>query len=99
MGHYNGSPCHIANYYDTSGERIAQKYRMKDKTFRSKGKPTSFFDAAVANPPTNSQLLKGKLIACLLFQIERARCQFARWSYCKNSLRSFRLLAGFGQLS
>ncbi len=73
VGHYNGSPCHIANYYDTSGERIAQKYRMKDKTFRSKGKPTSFFGQQLwANPSTNRKLIitEGEIDCLSVAQIQ-----------------------------
>ena len=73
VGHYNGDPCHIANYYDTEGECVAQKYRMKDKTFRCKGKPDHFFGQHLwANPSTNRKLIitEGEIDCLTVSQIQ-----------------------------
>lgn len=43
LGKVNGSPCHIANFYNLDGKPIAQKYRMADKQFRCSGTPNYFF--------------------------------------------------------
>lgn len=37
VGEYNGSPVHIANYYDSFGNIVAQKLRFPDKSFCWKG--------------------------------------------------------------
>ncbi|AIA83225.1 DNA primase/helicase [Lauvirus lau218] len=37
-GMYNGKPCHIANYYNKDGEKVGQKLRFADKTFKTLGK-------------------------------------------------------------
>ena len=34
QGEYNGKPCHIANYYDKNYEKVAQKLRFADKSFK-----------------------------------------------------------------
>ena len=43
IGALNGSPCHIANYYNLDGKQIAQKYRFEGKRFGCSGKPDHFF--------------------------------------------------------
>ena len=35
----SGTPCQIANYYNNEGERVAQKLRYADKTFKFIGDP------------------------------------------------------------
>lgn len=37
-GVYNGTPCHVANYYDDSGNIVGQKLRFPDKSFAVLGK-------------------------------------------------------------
>ena len=34
QGEYNGKPCHIANYYDKNYDKVAQKLRFADKSFK-----------------------------------------------------------------
>ena len=34
QGEHNGRPCHIANYYDKNYEKVAQKLRFADKSFK-----------------------------------------------------------------
>lgn len=51
VGNHNGNKCHIANYYDIDGQKIAQKYRYANKEFRCSGKPDHFFGQNIwANP-------------------------------------------------
>jgi len=51
VGYHNGNKCHIANYYDIDGQKIAQKYRYANKEFRCSGKPDHFFGQNIwANP-------------------------------------------------
>jgi len=58
VGHLNGKPCHIANYYDLPGEKIAQKYRLEGKEFRCSGKPDHFFGQHLwANPISGFKLV------------------------------------------
>ena len=58
VGHLNGKPCHIANYYDLPGEKIAQKYRLEGKEFRCTGKPDHFFGQHLwANPVPGFKLV------------------------------------------
>ena len=42
-GEKGGKPCHIANYYNLDGEKVAQKYRFEDKAFHCSGSPSVFF--------------------------------------------------------
>lgn len=37
-GVYNGTPCHVANYYDDNGNIVGQKLRFPDKSFAVLGK-------------------------------------------------------------
>ena len=37
VGTYNGQPCHIANFLDTTGKTLAQKIRLPNKDFRAIG--------------------------------------------------------------
>ena len=39
-GSYNGKPVHIANYYDKDYNKVAQKLRFPDKTFKWLGDPS-----------------------------------------------------------
>lgn len=58
VGHFNGQPCHIANYYNAPGEKIAQKYRLAGKEFRCSGKPDHFFGQHLwANPVPGFKLV------------------------------------------
>ena len=58
VGHLNGKPCHIANYYDLPGQKIAQKYRFAGKDFRCAGKPDHFFGQHLwANPVPGFKLV------------------------------------------
>ena len=58
VGYLNGQPCHIANYYNAPGEKIAQKYRLDGKEFRCSGKPDHFFGQHLwANPVPGFKLV------------------------------------------
>ena len=73
VGEYQGQKCHIANYYDTNGNHIAQKYRLKDKTFRCNQSPNFFFGQHLwANPESNRKLVvtEGELDALSVYQIQ-----------------------------
>jgi len=48
VGTLNGEPCHIASYRNMDGAVVAQKYRFKDKSFRTEGTPTYFFGQNLA---------------------------------------------------
>jgi twinkle protein len=39
-GNYNGTPVHIANYYDKDYNKVAQKLRFPDKSFKWLGDPS-----------------------------------------------------------
>lgn len=54
---YNGKPCQVATYYDTSGRAVCQKLRFPDKSFKMIGE--------TKNPPLYGQWLAregGKMI-------------------------------------
>ena len=72
IGLVDDKACHIANYYDTKGNKIAQKYRFKDKKFKCNNSPNYFFGQHLwANPENNRKLVvtEGELDCMSCYQI------------------------------
>lgn len=71
IGEYNGKPCHIANYRDTTGKPIAQKIRLPNKEFLFLGdtKAVGFYGESLWSKGKRLVICEGELDALSMSQV------------------------------
>ena len=76
IGEYNGKPCHIANYRNTSGQPVAQKVRLQNKEFLFLGSPkdVGFYGEWLWNKGKRLVITEGELDA-----LSMSQCMGNKW--------------------
>ena len=71
IGEYNGKPCHIANYRDTTGKQVAQKIRLPNKEFLFLGdtKAVGFYGESLWSKGKRLVICEGELDALSMSQV------------------------------
>lgn len=71
VGEYNGKPCHIANYRNSSGQVIAQKIRLPNKefTFSGNAKEAGFYGEWLWSKGKRLVICEGEVDALSMSQV------------------------------